>query len=130
MKVLVVVAAGGAAGAVARYGLGGWIHGWAGAWMPWGTFGINLLGSLLIGFAVGYLESVPVGPEVRALITVGFLGAFTTFSTYAYETVALLRDGAWVRASLYSVGSLLLGLAAVALGLGLASLVLRTRGYG
>jgi CrcB protein len=125
---LLSIAAGGAAGALARYGLGGWLQGWAGAWLPWGTFGVNALGSLLIGFALRYLEGVPASPEVRALVAIGLLGAFTTFSTYAYETVALLREGAWLRAGLYSLGSLAFGLVAVALGLGVAEAVLRVRG--
>lgn len=128
MKTLAVVAAGGALGALARYGASGWVHGWAGAWIPWGTLGVNVLGALLLGFGVGYLQGVPASPELRALVTVGFLASFTTFSTYAYETVALLREGAWVRAGLYSLGSLAVGIAAVAVGLGAAELVLRTRG--
>lgn len=125
---LLYIAAGGAAGALARYGLGGWVHGWMGDRFPWGTFVVNGTGSLLIGFALRYLEGVPASPELRALVTVGLLGAFTTFSTYTYETVALLRDRAWLRAALYSLGSLGFGLAAVGAGLALGSFVLRARG--
>jgi CrcB protein len=125
---LLYIAAGGAAGALARYGLGGWVHSWAGARYPWGTVVINLLGSLLIGYAVRYLEAVPATPEVRALVTIGLLGSFTTFSTYTYEAVALLRDGEWLRAGLYSLGSLALGLVAVVVGAAAASAVLHARG--
>jgi fluoride exporter len=125
---LLYIAAGGAAGALARYGLGGWVHSWAGVRFPWGTVVINLLGSLLIGFAVRYLEAVPAPPEVRALVTIGLLGSFTTFSTCTYETVALLRDGEWLRAGLYSLGSLALGVVAVVIGAATASAVLHARG--
>lgn len=122
------IAAGGAAGAVARYALGGWIHTWAGSRFPWGTFAINVLGSILIGFALRYLEALPASPELRATVTIGLLGGFTTFSTYTYETVALLRDGAWFRGALYSFGSLGVGIAAVAIGLAVAAFVLQPRG--
>lgn len=122
------IALGGALGAVARYGLGGWVHSWAGERLPWGTFAVNLLGSLLIGFLVRYLEGVPVSAEARGFATVGLLGAFTTFSTYSYETVAMLRDGQWRQASFYSLGSLGLGILAVYVGLVMAGQVLQARG--
>ena len=124
----IYIAAGGAAGAVARYALGGWIHAYAGSRFPWGTFVINVLGSLLIGLALRLLEAVPVTPEVRALVTIGVLGGFTTFSTYTYETVALARDGDWLRAGAYAVGSLTAGLVAVGVGLGVAGFVLERGG--
>lgn len=100
------VALGGALGAVARYGLAGWVHGWAGAALPWGTLVVNAGGSFLLGLTVRYLEFAFTAPELRAALTVGFLGAFTTFSTYSYETVALLQERAWGRAAAYAVGSL------------------------
>lgn len=128
MMVLVFIALGGALGALARYGLSGWVHTWTGTELPWGTFTVNALGCFLIGFALRYLEGVPAGPGLRALVTVGLLGAFTTFSTYAYESMALLRDGEWGRAALYSLGSLAVGLVAVGLGLGVAEAILRARG--
>lgn len=125
---VVYVALGGALGAAARYGLGGWIHSWAGSGFPWGTFAINATGSLLVGFLLRFLEGVAATPELRGFLTIGLLGAFTTFSTFSQETVALLQDGEWARAGLYSVGSLLLGLAAVFTGLHLAALALAPRG--
>jgi fluoride exporter len=125
---LFYIAAGGAAGALARFGVGGWVHSWAGERFPWGTIVVNLLGSFLIGYAVRYLEAVPASPELRALITIGLLGSFTTFSTYTYEAVALLRDGEWLRAGLYSLGSLAAGVVAVAVGAATASAVLHARG--
>jgi CrcB protein len=111
------VAAGGAAGAVARYGLSGWIHDRVGFRFPWGTFIVNLTGSILIGFAMRYLETTTVTAEIRALITMGLLGAFTTFSTFSYETVGLLEKGELTKAAAFSLGSLLLGVAAVYAGM-------------
>ncbi|HEX6308558.1 MAG TPA: fluoride efflux transporter CrcB [Longimicrobiales bacterium] len=122
------IAVGGSVGAVARYGLSGWVQERAGFGFPWGTLIVNVTGSLLIGFAVRYLDAVRVTSDVRALLTIGLLGAFTTFSTYSYETVALLEDGAWGRAGLYTLGSVILGLAAVYLGIGAAGFVLHARG--
>lgn len=122
------IAVGGGLGAVARYGLGGWVQARAGFEFPWGTLAVNLLGALLIGFAVRYLEAIRLGPELRALVTVGLLGAFTTFSTFSYETVTLLEDGAWLRATLYSLGSLTLGVLAVLVGMGTAGIIVQARG--
>lgn len=122
------IAIGGAAGAVARYGLSGWVQARAGFQFPWGTLVVNLLGSLLIGAAVRYLEATPVTADVRALVTVGLLGAFTTFSTFSYETLGLLEDGAFARAAGYSIGSLLLGILAVYAGMVAAGFVVHARG--
>lgn len=125
--ILLYIAIGGAAGALARYGLGGWIQGRAGFGFPWGTLVVNVLGCLLIGFSLRYLEAVRLTPEVRAFVGVGLLGAFTTFSTFGYETVALLEEGAWARAAAYSVGSVILGIAAVYLGIAVSVYVLQPR---
>lgn len=123
----IYIAIGGAAGALARYGLGGWIQDRAGFGFPWGTLVVNVLGCLLIGFALRYLEAVRITAEVRGLVTVGILGAFTTFSTFSYETVALLEDGAWGRALAYSLGSVALGIVAVYLGISVSRLLLHVR---
>lgn len=125
---LLSIAAGGALGALARYGLGGWVHGWAGATFPWGTLVVNVLGSFALGLSLRWAEATAVSAEVRALVTIGLLGAFTTFSTYSYETVALLRDGEWTRGAAYALGSLALGLAAVAAGLAAATWALQDPG--
>lgn len=117
MPIVAYVALGGALGAAARYGLSGWVHGWAGSAFPWGTFVVNAAGSFLLGLAVRYLEFVVVAPGIRAALTVGLLGAFTTFSTYSFETVVLLQDRAWGRAAAYALGSLGVGLLFVAAGL-------------
>lgn len=111
------IAAGGAVGAVARFGLTSWVQGRGGLHFPWGTLVVNLTGSLLIGAALRYFGAMPASAEVRALITVGLLGSFTTFSTFSYETVVLLEEGAIARAAAYSLGSLLLGVVAVYAGM-------------
>lgn len=119
--VAVYVALGGAVGALGRYGLGGWVQSVAGGpaaagVLPWGTFVVNVSGSLLIGFALRAFTSFELAPEARAFLTVGLLGAFTTFSTFSLETVALLDDGRWSAALAYSLGSVLLGVFAVVMG--------------
>lgn len=116
------IALGGALGAAARWGLGGWVHQWAGVALPWGTLAVNVLGAFALGFGVRYLEAAAASPELRALLAVGFLGAFTTFSTFSYEAVLLLEEGAWGRALAYVGGSVVLGVLGVVLGL--ASLAL------
>lgn len=121
--ILLFIAVGGALGAMARYGLGTWVQERAGFGFPWGTLAVNVLGCLLIGFAVRYLETVRVSDELRAFIGIGVLGAFTTFSTFSYETVALLEEGAWGKAALYSLGSVVLGIGAVYVGLHLSRLL-------
>ena len=125
---LLVIGLGGAAGAISRYLASGWVHGLVGTAYPWGTLLVNLAGSLALGFAMIWFQHVATSPEVRYLVTVGFLGSFTTFSTFSYEATLLLRDGAWWRAGSYAAGSVLLGLAAVAVGAALASTVAQARG--
>lgn len=122
------VAAGGALGALLRFGLSGWVQDLAAGPFPWGTMTVNVLGSLLLGFTIVWLEASVTSAEVRAFATIGLLGAFTTFSTFSYEAVALLRDGDWWAAGGYVFGSLVAGLLGVLLGLGLASLLLHPRG--
>ena len=122
------LAAGGVLGTLARYALGGWMQGWAGSGFPWGTLVVNLLGSLLLGFLFRAAELGPLSPELRGFVGVGFCGAFTTFSTYSVETLALLQQGAWGRAAGYSLGSVAVGLAAAAAGVALASRLLAPAG--
>jgi CrcB protein len=123
---VILIAAGGALGAVARYGLSGWIQE-RGGFFPWGTLVVNVAGAFLLGFGFRYLEATAIPAEWRQAVTIGFLGAFTTFSTFSYEAVALVQDGDWSRAAAYVVGSVVLGLLAVAAGLGIASLSLQAR---
>lgn len=114
---LFFIAAGGAIGALTRHGLIAWIDGEVGRMVPWGTFAVNATGSLLIGVLMGYVETAPLSATTRTFLAVGLLGSFTTFSTYAFETVTLLRDGHAGRAIAYSFGSLAVGVAAVCTGL-------------
>jgi CrcB protein len=122
------VGVGGALGALARYWVSGWVQAAAGGSFPWGTLAVNVTGSLLLGFLVVWLQAAMTAPELRALLTIGVLGSFTTFSTFSYETAALLQDGEWTRAGLYVAGSLLVGLVGVLLGAASADLLLQPRG--
>ena len=121
------IAAGGALGTVARFALSGWVYDRAGAGFPWGTLAVNVAGSLLIGFVLRMLDVMAVTPEMRGFLTVGLLGGFTTFSTYTWETVTLAREGQWAAAGSYSIGSLLLGVLAVLVGVAAATLLIRLR---
>ena len=125
---LMVIALGGALGAVARYGISGWVQGWMNTTFPLGTLVVNVTGSFLLGLSLYLLESTAPTTEMRSFVTIGFLGAFTTFSTFSYEAVVLLQGGEWARGGLYVGGSLALGLVGILLGLGLGSFVLQARG--
>ena len=92
MLKLFCIAAGGALGAVARYGLSPLVQNVTPGTFPLGTLCVNAVGSLLIGVFLAVSELTPVSPAVRLLFAVGFLGAFTTFSTYSMETLKLFRD--------------------------------------
>lgn len=113
----VMVALGGAFGAMARYGIGGIVGSAAVTGFPWATFVVNVAGCLGLGVVIRWTDAAAIPESVRALLTVGFFGAFTTFSTFGYETVALLRDGAWTRAGAYVSGSVALGILALLAGL-------------
>lgn len=115
---LLLVALGGAVGAVARYGMGGWIQTRSGPGFPWGTLGVNLLGSFLTGLLLPALATHGgTGTPVSLLLKVGVLGAFTTFSTFAFEAFRLFEDGDRVRGMSYVAASLGGGLASIAAGL-------------
>lgn len=123
---LLLIAAAGALGAVARYGLSGWIQDRT-AFFPWGTLVVNVPGSFLLGFAFRYLEGTTLPPEWRQAATIGFLGAFTTFSTFSYEAVAMAQDGDWAAAGAYVSASVGLGLVAVVAGFGTAAMMMAVR---
>lgn len=116
-----MVALGGALGSIARWGLTGAVQRWSGSPLPWGTFAVNAIGSLAIGFVAALaLERTLVSPSARLFLVTGLLGGFTTFSALSYETFALLRDGQWIAAIGYSFGSVVIGVAAALAGYGLA----------
>jgi CrcB protein len=112
-KLIWYVAVGSAIGGVARLLLGTFIQQKAGTSFPLGTLLINITGSLVLGFLIRYALGTPsVTPEIRAMLTTGFCGGYTTFSTFSFETATLIEDGRYERASLYillSVGVALLG---------------------
>jgi CrcB protein len=114
MPVFLAVALAGAAGAAARYGLDLLFRRDA-HHVPWVTFAINVGGSFVLGAVVATLDAHP-HPAVRPAITIGFLGAFTTFSTLSLETYRLLDRGHVTVAAAYSLGSLAAGVAALSLG--------------
>jgi len=118
---LLYVAIGSALGGVSRYLVGGLIQRLLETTFPAGTLLVNVSGSLLLGAILRYaLETPTLSPEVRAFLTIGFCGGYTTFSTFSYETVALLRDGEWTRAGLYVAASVLLSLAGTFIGFAFA----------
>ncbi len=93
MKMVLLIAIGGSLGAVARYGLSLLTYHTVGASFPWGTLAVNLTGSFFIGILAGLFDAAIVTAECRSFLTIGFLGAFTTFSSFALESVNLWRDG-------------------------------------
>jgi len=117
MPQLLYVALGGAFGAVGRYLVSGWIQDLSGSFFPWGTVAVNSLGSYLLGFVLQAGISGGMSSEYRLLLAVGFLGAFTTFSTFAYEALELLRTGQDWQMLLYIAINLIAGLTLVALGM-------------
>lgn len=111
----------GAAGTLARYGLQGLVQERTGPGFPSGTLSVNLIGCLLLGIVGEYaLAHLAFRPEWRIGITVGFFGAFTTFSTFSYETVRMVQDGEWRAAAIYVFASVLGGFAAIFLGMRIA----------
>ena len=119
-QALLLVALGGAAGSVLRWAMAGAVQRWSGSLFPWGTFSVNVLGALLIGFISALaIERAALPPAMRQLLIVGVLGGFTTFSTLSYELFSLLRDGQWLAGALYAGGTLILGLAATITGFAL-----------
>ena len=124
---LIAIAVGGAIGALLRYAVSGLAYNLFGEAFPWGTMSVNLLGCLLIGFLWQTFEATALSPQLRALIFIGGLGAFTTFSTYGLESLNLLRDGQMRMGLLNILGSNLLGIVAVFVGIVLARLVFETQ---
>lgn len=115
-----MIAAGGAVGAVLRFAVSNSIYRLVGRDFPYGTLTVNVLGSLLMGLLfILLVERQVASAEWRAALLVGLLGAFTTFSTFSLETMALLEDGELSRALLNIVVSVLLCLAATWLGMGI-----------
>lgn len=112
-----MVGVGGFIGAIARFVLGSYIGNRMGSRFPYGTFVINISGSFLIGFILTILaQRTDVSPNWRYLIPIGFIGAYTTFSTFEYETLRTVQDGQMLMAFANVGSSLIAGFAAVWLG--------------
>jgi CrcB protein len=124
MQKYLFIAAGGALGSVVRYWVGSAISGRTGTRFPFGTLAINISACLIIGFTLTYFGKLAdLDPAWRFLVPIGFIGAYSTFSTYEWETLSIMRSGAFFLATLYAVGSLVLGLVATWCGVALADLL-------
>jgi CrcB protein len=120
MKILYIGVFGGL-GCIARYLMAGWVQAAGGRLLPLGTLSVNVLGSFLIGLIMeGSLRSTLLSPDLRIGLTVGFLGGFTTFSTFSYETVRLVEEGSYPAAGANILLSVLVCLVAAAAGILLA----------
>ncbi len=114
MQKYFLIAFGGALGSMARYWVGTTIASRMGTKFPYGTFVINITACMIIGFSLTFLaKRADLNPAWRFLVPVGFIGAYSTFSTYEWETLSTVRTGAFLLAAFYAVSSLILGLAAV-----------------
>lgn len=129
MNYYLAIAVGGALGAMSRYGLMNLVQATLsgrlpGDQFPWGTWIVNVSGSLLIGILyVLIAEKMALPPEARALLVVGFLGAFTTFSTFSLDTLLLIQQGWLLQATAYIVSSVLVCILVTWLGMALARLL-------
>lgn len=122
------IAVGSALGGVSRYLLGGLIQRLLDTTFPAGTLVVNVTGSFLLGTFLRYaLDTPTLTPELRAFLTIGFCGGYTTFSTFSYESVALFEEGDWTRAAMYVTLSLVLSFLAMVLGFAAARGVVSLR---
>lgn len=125
MQMLLAIAAGGAAGALSRHFVAGAITRALGTGFPYGTFTVNILGSLVMGFLItAFALKIQASPELKGLLTVGFLGSFTTFSTYSLEVALLIERNDWAGAGLYAFGSLLVGVTGLFIGIWLGRVLI------
>jgi CrcB protein len=125
MSQIVAIALGGALGSVGRFLVAGWVGRVLGVNFPWGTLAVNVIGGLVMGVLVGLMAQVwSVTPAIRAFLTVGVLGGFTTFSAFSLETILLLERGELLAGLFYIAASVVLSVGAVWCGLRLVRLVL------
>ena len=117
MRFLLLVGLGGAAGSMARYLTVEAAARLIGTAFPWGTFAVNIFGSFAIGVAIAAIAGWFGGsPELRLLLVTGFLGGFTTFSAFSFDMLGLIERQAFLSLATYAVGTVLLSLAATAIG--------------
>ena len=125
---LLLIGAGGAAGALLRYALSGLAYRFLGETFPWGTFIVNVVGCFVIGLLWAVVERTPISPALHVFVFTGVLGAFTTFSTYGLETFNLLRDGEIMLGLANFLASNLIGVGAVIAGFFIARIFLSIGG--
>ena len=119
---VLLVALGGGIGSATRYLVGGWFASRFGPAFPYGTFAINVTGSFIIGVFLAFAqERISLSPYWRLFFAVGFVGGYTTFSTFEYESVRLLQDGEMLLGSVYLIGSVVAGGIAAVAGIALGS---------
>ena len=124
MSQIVAIALGGALGSVGRFLFAGWVGRVLGVNFPWGTLAVNVVGGLVMGLLVGLMaQAWSVSPAIRAFLTVGVLGGFTTFSAFSLETVLLFQRGDMLAALGYIASSVVLSVGAVWCGLRLIRFV-------
>ena len=117
LRTYLLIGAGGFLGSLARYLVGVGVTQKLGSAWPWGTFLINLTGCFFIGLFFSYSAARGTAEAWRFLIPIGFIGAYTTFSTYVLEAVRLGQGGAWARAMSYVAASTIFGVAAIIVGM-------------
>ena len=124
MQKYLYIAVGGALGAIARYWVGSAVAGRLGTKFPYGTFVINLTACVILGFSLEiFSRHVEINPAWRYLIPTGFVGAYSTFSTFEWETFVNLQAGGFAIAGAYVVSSIVLGLVGIWCGVVLARVV-------
>ena len=118
MEKLLMIGLAGACGALSRYGLSLGVHHACGAGFPYGTFIVNILGCFLFGFVWMLFGERLMGSDLlRLMALTGFMGAFTTFSTFSFETVQLIKDAEWILAVVNVTGQIILGLVGMVMGM-------------
>ena len=118
---LFYIAGFGALGCLSRFLVSGWVYALAGRGLPYGTLAVNIIGSLLLGLIMeGGLRSALLSADMRMGLTTGFMGGFTTFSTFSYETIRLLEDGSLLAAGINILLNVLVCIIFAGLGIVLA----------
>ncbi len=118
-SLLLSVALGGSIGAVLRFLISGWIQKASGSLFPFGTLGVNILGSFIIGFLFLYFQHISLSLYQKAMLVTGLLGALTTFSTFSWETLYLLQHEAWSKALINVLLNVSLSMMATFMGISL-----------